>query len=247
MGEYRLVWFQHLHKAAGTYVVRRAIANGEVLYPNNKNGNPCDAEGEIPLWEMSKKELSEFVDNCEELGVTFVATEWGAPDFSVLSEDHRVCLITCLRDPIKRFISNFNFDYYRMWDNSTNYDQYLNRRKEIYTSPEYYTRIFSRNHDPRDPVTREHADGARENLRLFDKVIVAETGMSALNDLGWYEESDTKHMTFGNRRKALLLLRKFRLWRLVQYIRRVKHVPPDEGKIRRLNIFDMGLYNSILD
>ena len=38
MGAYRLVWFQHLHKAAGTYVIRRAMANGETFGPEHENG-----------------------------------------------------------------------------------------------------------------------------------------------------------------------------------------------------------------
>ena len=125
MKKYRLVWFQHLHKAAGTYVIRRAIANGEKLFPINENGNPCDDNGVIPLWDMTGRDLSKFVDTCEEMDVTFVATEWGGPDFHILSKDPRVCLITCIRDPINRFISNFNFDYYWMWSKSTNYEQYL--------------------------------------------------------------------------------------------------------------------------
>ena len=60
MEEYRLVWFQHLHKAAGTYVIRRAIANGERLFPNNENGNPCNHNGVIPLWEMSEKRVNQI-------------------------------------------------------------------------------------------------------------------------------------------------------------------------------------------
>ena len=58
MKKYRLVWFQHLHKAAGTYVVRRALTNGEKPYPLNKNGHPHDDTGAIPLWEMTGEELT---------------------------------------------------------------------------------------------------------------------------------------------------------------------------------------------
>ena len=72
---YRLIWFQHIHKAAGTLVVNLAKANGEVLYPNNANGNPLDEEGNrIELWNLNGQELLSFVDKCERLGVTFVAT-----------------------------------------------------------------------------------------------------------------------------------------------------------------------------
>ena len=242
MEEYRLVWFQHLHKAAGTYVIRRAIANGERLFPNNENGNPCNHNGVIPLWEMSERELTKFIDTCQEMGVTFVATEWGGPDFLTLSKDPRVCLITCVRDPINRFISNFNFDYYWMWSKSVNYEQYLTD-KEIYTSPEYYTRIFSRNHDPSVPVTKNHFQIAKKNALLFDKIIIAETGMNALDEFGWPVESDTKHPTFGDKWALLFLLKKLRFKRLFQYIRAVKHKPSKNINIEKLNKFDIQFYD----
>ena len=244
MSKYRLVWFQHLHKAAGTYVIRRAKANGEIFYPTNENGNPCDEHGVIPLWEMSGSKLTKFIDKCEDRGVTFVATEWGGPDFDILSKDPRVCLITCIRDPINRFISNFNFDYYWMWSKSINYDQYLSE-KAIHTSPNYYIRIFSRNHNPTHPVTEEHAQIAKENTTLFDKIIVAETGMNALDELGWEKESDTKHPTFGDRWAMIFLFKKLRFWRLFQYITRTKHEPPNRAHIEKLNKFDIEFYHFV--
>ena len=38
MAAYRLVWFQHLHKAAGTYIIRRAMANGEKFLTGYHSG-----------------------------------------------------------------------------------------------------------------------------------------------------------------------------------------------------------------
>ena len=73
MTDYRLVWFQHLHKAAGTYVIRRAMANGETFWPEHSNGNPRTDGDLISLENMSSKQLTSFIDECEEKGVTFVA------------------------------------------------------------------------------------------------------------------------------------------------------------------------------
>ena len=88
---YRLIWFQHVHKAAGTLVVNLAKENGEVLFKNNANGNPLDENGDrLELWNYSAEELTDFLDQCEKDGVTFVATEHGSPDFRLLSEDSRV-------------------------------------------------------------------------------------------------------------------------------------------------------------
>ena len=85
MAAYRLVWFQHLHKAAGTYVIRRAMANGEIFWPSHENGNPLEKNEPIELWKMSSTELISFIDKCVERGVTFVACEWGGPDFAALA------------------------------------------------------------------------------------------------------------------------------------------------------------------
>ncbi len=242
MPPYRLIWFQHLHKAAGTYIVRKAISNGEKPYPLNKNGNPHDENGAIPLWALSDSELSDFVDECERLGITFVATEWGGPNYSRLSKDPRVCLITCLRNPVDRFISNFNYDYYWMWTKSKNYSEYLSQ-DEIFTSPEYYTRIFSGNLEHQNEVTDKDLSTAKENLLLFDKVIIAETGMTGLRDLGWIKEADTIHPTFGDKWAKIHLFKKMKFLRLLEYVFRVKHKPKQEIDVEGLNKLDMELYN----
>jgi len=39
--EYRLVWFQHLQKAAGSTIIQMAIQNDETLFSVHENGNPC--------------------------------------------------------------------------------------------------------------------------------------------------------------------------------------------------------------
>lgn len=65
---YRLIWFQHIHKAAGTLIVNMAKANNEKMYIPNNNGNPTDDNGVVlPVWEYNNFELSKFIDNCEEM------------------------------------------------------------------------------------------------------------------------------------------------------------------------------------
>ena len=236
MAGYRLVWFQHLHKAAGTYVIRRAMANGETFWPNHENGNPVENGSVIQLWKMSSEELSSFVDKCEKKGVTFVACEWGGPDFQTLSNDERVTLLTCLRHPIKRLVSNYNYDHYWMWTKASSYDEYLSE-PHLHSSSEYYTQIFSRG--------ESNLDKAKSNLELFDHVIIAEDGMEALNELGWSKESDTTHPTFGNKKRAMILFVKFRWLRLFNYLQNVKFQPDVELKIEEKNRLDLELYNSL--
>mgnify|MGYP000735256715 CR=1 FL=1 len=64
VGGYRLIWFQHLHKAAGTLIVNMAKANNEVLHNPHNNGNPSDIKGStLPLWEYDESRLLDFINN----------------------------------------------------------------------------------------------------------------------------------------------------------------------------------------
>ncbi len=238
MASYRLVWFQHLHKAAGTYVIRRAMANGETFWPTHENGNPVKEGEVIPLWKMEGNDLTAFIDECENSGVTFVACEWGGADFEILANDERVTLLTCLRHPIKRLISNYNYDHYWMWTKATSYAEYLNEG-HLHSSSEYYTRIFARG--------KEDLTIAKSNISLFDYVIIAEDGMSALDELGWSKESDTTHPTFGDKKRASILLLKLRWIRLFNYLKQRKYLPSTELQIEEKNKLDMDLYNSMRD
>lgn len=173
---YRLIWFQHISKAAGTSIVELARANDEIFYPRHKNGNPLKSDGTlIRLWEMDASQLKGFIDHCEKERITFVATEWGAPDFSVLASDPRVVLITCLRDPLKRFISNYYYGFHWGYTDCTSPELYENSNKSIwgsYTRDNYYCRMFSRCHHRPEGITRDHYEVAKRNLSLFDGCVV---------------------------------------------------------------------------
>jgi hypothetical protein len=66
--QYKLIWFQHFHKAAGSTIVEYALMNNEKLYPNHANGNPLEKDGSlINLHTFSPTELTKFVDNCEKM------------------------------------------------------------------------------------------------------------------------------------------------------------------------------------
>ena len=236
MAEYRLVRFQHLHKAAGTYVIRRAAANGEQFWPNHENGNPVNEGKVIPLWDYDETQLISFIDECQEKGVTFVACEWGGPHYETLANEPRVTLLTCLRDPVKRFISNYNYDHYWMWTKAKNYQEYI-EEGHLHSSPEYYTKIFARG--------EANTELAKSNLSLFDMVIVAERNMNDLNILGWEKESDTTHPTFGDKKRAAILFAKLRWFRLFNYIRKVKFQPPESMNIQKLNKSDIELYSDL--
>lgn len=143
MSEYRLVWFQHFHKAAGSTVMRLGRLNGERFYPDNQNGNPYDHNGRLlPLWQYSKKALSEFIDHCERNRISMVATEWGAPDLKFLSDDPRVKLVTLLRDPWSRLVSNYTYDMISRYENLMPIRDYYYHHSLSFRQPNYYCRTL---------------------------------------------------------------------------------------------------------
>tara|TARA_B100000609_G_C17165913_1_gene408863 strand:- start:586 stop:1230 length:645 start_codon:yes stop_codon:yes gene_type:complete len=212
------------------------MANGETFWPNHENGNPVNDGEVIPLWKMNSSELTSFIDECEQKGVTFVACEWGGPDYETLAEDERVTMLTCLRHPIKRLVSNYNYDHYWMWTKAKSYQEYL-AEGHLHSSPEYYTKIFARG--------ELDFDKAKANLELFDHVIIAEDGMETLDELGWSKESDTTHPTFGDSKRAMILFAKLRWVRLFNYLNKKKFQPPSELKIEESNQSDLQIYDSL--
>ncbi len=190
MMEYRLIWFQHLHKVAGTTIVELAAVNGEKLYHDHINGNPLDENGNlIELWNLNRSGLTKFIDDCEREGITFIATEWGSPDFKTLHEDPRVILITCIRKPWDRFISNYQYNLFKGFTKMKDIYKYSNFNDV--SSFNYYTMIFSRRtfeHVRKKGLTNRDLVSAKENLSRFNMIAVLETEGSIdemTKGLGW--------------------------------------------------------------
>lgn len=246
---FRLIWFQHVHKAAGSTVVNQAIANGETLYPNHENGNPCSPEGDaIPIWDYDENELREFVDDCESRGTTFVATEWGAPIYEVLHYDPRVVLVTCLREPWSRLVSNFNYDYYYGFSDSTTLTDYLHDTGQI-KHDNFLVRIFSRNYDAlASDLDETSLTQALSNLRLFDLVLVTERrgdlNTHLFEALGWHNKQVSPHATFGNPWALKSLLSRLRLHTALNYLLRRKIAITEEERVQfmKSSEFDFNLY-----
>lgn len=247
---YRLIWFQHFHKAAGSFIVSLARSNQEVLYPQNTNGNPRDTDGTlIRLWEMSNDELTQFVDHCENKGITFVATEWGAPNFRLLASDPRVTIITCLRDPSKRFLSNFYYDVRRGYTHCKSIDEYVNSGGS-FTMFNYYCRILTQHNENPELITTSKFEEAKSLLSFFDYLVILENQETfcKLNQfLGWNEQA--------KRQNEL----KLRIRRIFQSIKSRKHTfnrqqsldykeKPNQKFLEvfhKLNKFDNQLYLSV--
>jgi len=174
MSNYRLVWFQHFHKAAGTTIVELAKQNAETFYTPNINGNPINTVGkQEEIWKYSPCRLMEFVDHCEENKFTFVATEWGVPHLDCLKDDRRVTLITCLRDPYSRFVSNYLFDYRMGFTDAKTVREYIGT-KGLFSEHNYYCRMLGGIGS--NKITHDHkaVAKAKEALHKFDHVSLVE-------------------------------------------------------------------------
>lgn len=185
---YRLIWFQHFHKAAGTTVIEHARRAGERFHERNLNGNPLGIDGKtLPLWNFGPQELCKFVESCRNEGVTFIATEWGLPDLDVLRTLAGVVLITLVRDPYERFVSNFIFDYRHGYTSHARIRAYVGS-KGAFSNFNYYCRMLCRKHELHDRLAEADLALAARRLGQFDHVALLERpdGIKSLVEaLGW--------------------------------------------------------------
>ena len=246
--KYRLIWFQHLHKAAGSTIVATAIRNNEKLFPNHKNGNPVDKNGNyLDFNDISQEELESFIDNCQKKGVTFIATEWSSPDFEVLSKDPRVSLITCIRKPLERLVSNFRYDLYRLYTGVDKIEKYIDSG-DVHTRNNYYCRVFAHEHSF-DKIIRKHSFKiAQRNLSLFDFIVIQENrnDFNKLNQyLNWSNKTLHAGRSYSSMHPYIKLLFHGQLNLFLNYLFKKKIVVSDVFKQRfnKNNHYDQKLYN----
>lgn len=247
--KYRLIWFQHFHKAGGTSIVELAKRNGERLYPKNHNGNPVGKDGEIiKLWKFSEEELNDFIDECEALGVSFLSTEWGMPNVFCLASDSRVRLIACIRSPLDRYISNYYFDIYNGFTAARSLTEYTGSRNRTITMFNYYTRVLSGHDNASADVDAMVFKRALYALELIDCCVVLEKGFSRLVAyLGWSESELHLNKTSASIRNVMSMIvhgRFRKLWNRVLFRR--KKIPKDfTDQFRKLNKWDYEIYNIV--
>jgi hypothetical protein len=224
---YRLIWFQHFHKAAGSSIVDAARDNSEVLYTREVNGNPVAASGEqIQLWTYRAAQLKDFVDHCQHSGVTFVACEWGLADIAALASDPRVVLITCLREPLARFVSNYYYDLHNGYTPARTLEEYVGSRQRAFTMDNYYCRILSGHGNQATAISQHEYSLARRRLADFDCCINLADGFTQLTEhLGW--QPLTQHSNFGKTEARVFLSRLLRLrWHLLYLNLRYRRKSP---------------------
>lgn len=185
--EWRLVWFQHFHKAAGTTIVELAKLNGLRLYPKHTNGSPLDNKGNvIPLWKYSNKELRLWFGECMSKDIGFIATEWGCPDIVNLMQFQCCTTMSVFRDPLSRFISNFNYDRAYAFTSAKTLVEYLD--SVSYASNNYYTRMLLGIKKSSQAVNDDQFEFALTALKAFDILIIQELPESfsfLVHELSW--------------------------------------------------------------
>ena len=110
------VVFVHFHKAGGTSLIKMFTRTLRPWRPN-KNGNPWGMTDDnkpfaIPFWRYDKTGFDLFL-NRQKL-MRFLAMEWNF--FTSMTKNEvlsSVDLITCIRDPYSRFVSNLYFSGYQ--------------------------------------------------------------------------------------------------------------------------------------
>jgi len=249
--EYRLIWFQHFHKAGGTSIVDLAKKNHERFWKNHTTGNPRDEGGaELELWKYSPKQLTSFIDSCQERGTTFVATEWGVPNIDLLCSDDRVVLITCLRDPLERFVSNFYYALYNGYTPARSLYEYEATRGRTFTMFNYYCRVLTNHQSKSSEITASGYNDARSKLDRFNVCIILEYGFSKLQEsLSWKIENLRSNKESSGLRNLLKLVLRGKLPLAYLRLKHPKSKPTDEfvQYFGSKNTWDLKLYNQILE
>jgi len=212
------VLFLHFHKAGGTTI--NDLFNGYKKFPINKNGNPyLDKDTIIHFWNFNKHQFNLFKKMVSEIGVKFIAMEWNFFKHDVDLSGFK--LITCLRDPYDRFISNLNFDgrtdaFEYQKENiicndfeNINYKFYHN-----YNKNNYYVKLLNGYGDRPDIIIDEkHLVKAMMILKKFNDIIILEKPKTwnKLKKYGIiYKKQDKKNQAINEKIDGGMTKEKFR-------------------------------------
>jgi hypothetical protein len=248
-----LTWFLHFHKAGGTSVVELARRNGEVLHDPNLNGSPLSPDRKVlRLWERSGQGLHDYLDAALDAGVTFVASEWGVPDLEVLAERPDARVVTVMRDPIRRIVSNFQFDQKYGYSEWHSLSAWVDHPVKTHTFSNYYTRMLARHEWREDAPADEMTAAAWRNLLLVDNVVLMDQPdwvATLCKRLGWYPyeiHENASNLAIGD--SSRLRARHLRHGRLDLFAQTFRHHRPDEREMQGLilaNQLDIALYERV--
>lgn len=172
--------FVHMHKCAGTSVVKSARKSGLKLPARHKNGNlRTDADSNVRYAELSRSEFDGMMEELKRDGVEFLALEFDFPPLEYFRY-HGIDLFTVLRHPLKRAVSNFRFAKSRgNAPPEQSFRDFMNRGSTrdgpLSRTSNYYTRKLCQL-SPTDPLTADHLRQAQDTLAAFRSVVILESG-----------------------------------------------------------------------
>ncbi len=134
---------------------------------------------------------------CQWRGVSFVATEFHTPDLQFLAAHPDVTLITAIRDPLSRLVSNYRHDSYWGGIPRMRLEEYIESSDGAICRPNYYCNALTGRHHAPTKVDDETLSLAKHALSLFDIVIVLEqpASFNQLHDLNWSHVHEHRYQT----------------------------------------------------
>ncbi len=171
-----MIIYLHMHKCAGTSVIRAAQASGLRLPAVHQNGNLLNAAGKpVKYRPMPRRDVVALLRRQIDAGVEFMAMEWDFPRWDTFDGIDGLRFFTTLRDPLARAISNFKMDKVAGWiAQDLSFRPYLNGAA-LYCADNYYVKMLGQLR-PRDVVIPADLDYALAVLARFEGVIVVEQG-----------------------------------------------------------------------
>ena len=227
--------FAHLHKCAGTSVVREARRAGMVLPVGHQNGHLRDSAGHAlgGMSRMSTAELDGLLRSLVQRGVQFLAIEWDFPLLEKFPKDLDLRFFTIFRDPVERILSNYAYDVTMGFSPARSLREWM-ELPEIWARPNYDCRFFSELR-VEDVVEPSHVDYVAGTLSTHFKV--AFTGDHLLdflrNDVG---------LPF----VELPRDNKVSAWRKGLKWSRLRLSPAERAQLREMNALDYQLCDRLL-
>lgn len=177
----KIILFMHFHKSGGSTM--NEMFNNFNKYPTNRNGNPWSGNQIIPFWNYNKMQFNNFKKHLNQLNVRFIVSEWNFFKYYEQINFHNIELITCIRDPYKRFVSALS-NKGRIFNDMHEFEQQnivWSREKKgcVQQFPininkfNYYVKMlngFGDNHDTE--INDSHLEIAKQNLRKFSTIII---------------------------------------------------------------------------
>ena len=198
----RPIAFVHFHKAGGTSMVNTFTKTLRLWKPS-RNGNPWEYDDDdtkqgpmhiVFFWRYNRTAFAEFMLQAKKQRMQFVAMEWNF--FTSLTKAQvtsELDLVTCMRDPYDRMVSNLFFEGYKSGyqDNPQEWIQqnfnwtthYSSRPKwqdfsVNFNKPNYYTTFL--NGLAEQPGAWKHLNRshhleiAKERLHWFREILILE-------------------------------------------------------------------------